>query len=261
MMPAMTQLDRPAGSGPPTDVSNEPAMSGNGQRVYLDMCDAWVPRAVAERMIPLILNEVVAGTASKAAAEEIDARLREELGPDWGGDRGMIQRGVRRLGASHRALRAAQRLGPTLTRLMPAFLRPWFARVYRPSARHLAAAKYRRRYENRFVSKIHEEDDLLHYSLDVASVEPALRYYRGVQMYLDGGAWNVSEVEKALGDVGCSFREVSAFLEFACGYGRLTRHFVHLISPSKITVSDIDRQAVDFVKRELGRRVLFGTHA
>jgi SAM-dependent methyltransferase len=222
--------------------------------VYVSICDAWVARAAAEQMLPLILEAVDAGAAAKDAAAKIDARLRAERGSDWTGDRALIERGIRRVRASKRIGQAVRRLGPALTRLIPATVRPSLARISRPLARHLAAATCRRRYGRRFVSEIHEEDDLMHHGLEVASAEPAFRYYRAAQRYFAGGEWNAAEVEHALADVGCSLREAGSFLEFACGYGRLTRHFVHRISPSKVTVSDIDLRAVDFVTERFGVR-------
>jgi hypothetical protein len=102
-------------------------------------------------------------------------------------------------------------------RLIPASLQPSVDRVQRPLSRYLAAAKCRRKYGDRFLSEIHEDDDLLHYSLDVASSEPAFRYYRAVQMYYVGGEWNAAEVEKVLGEVGVSLPDAGSLLEFACG--------------------------------------------
>ncbi len=147
---------------------------------------------------------------------------------------------------------AVQRLGQRLIRLTPAPLRPLLARLHRPLARYVAAAKYRRKYSGRFASRIDEEDDLMQYGLDLASAYPAFRYYHAVRMYLGGGEWNAHDVERVLDEVGLSLREAGSLLEFACGYGRLTRHFVHRISPAKITVSDVDPRAVDFVVKELG---------
>jgi 2-polyprenyl-3-methyl-5-hydroxy-6-metoxy-1,4-benzoquinol methylase len=218
----------------------------------MDICDAWVPRAVAERVLAMVVEAVEAGTPSRRAAGEIDARLRRDFGADWSGDSAMLRRGVRRVRAGHRRRRAARRVGPVLLRLVPARLRPPLARIHRPLARQLAAVKYRRTYGRRFVAKIHEEDDLLHYSLDVASAEPAFRYYRAVEMYFAGGAWNVAEVEKTLADAGFALDEARSLLEFACGYGRLTRHLVHKLDPGRITVSDIDARGVDFLTAELG---------
>ncbi|HEX3668340.1 MAG TPA: methyltransferase domain-containing protein [Acidimicrobiia bacterium] len=223
-------------------------------RVYVSVCNAWVPREVAEPMVFLILEAADGGATARVAAEEIDARLRADFGSDWTGDRAVIQRGIRRVRLKKRADQAVRRLGPVLTRPVPDSLRPSVDRIYRPLARHLAAANSRRRYGPGFVSEIHSEDDLLHYGLDVAGSEPTARYYRAVQAYFAGGEWNAAEVDEVLAEVGSPLREAGSLLEFACGYGRLTRHFVHRISPSKLTVSDIDRRAVDFVTEKFGVR-------
>jgi 2-polyprenyl-3-methyl-5-hydroxy-6-metoxy-1,4-benzoquinol methylase len=250
---AVDHLDSPVRSGhADRSQRREQTTSSENRCVYVDICDALVSRVAAERMLPLMLKAVAAGTNPAAAAEEIDGLLREELGADWNGERAMIQRGIRRLASSKRARSAAERLGPPLIELIPGSLRPSLARIHRPLARYLAAANYRRKYGDQFVWKIHDQDDLLHYGLDAASAEPPFRYYRAVSSYLEGGAWNVSEVEKVLDDVGFSLHEAGSFLEFACGYGRLTRHFVHMVRASKITVSDIDHRAVDFVKEQFG---------
>jgi 2-polyprenyl-3-methyl-5-hydroxy-6-metoxy-1,4-benzoquinol methylase len=127
------------------------------------------------------------------------------------------------------------------------------SRAYRPLARQVAATKYRRKYGGRFVSKIDAGDDLLHYSIEGASeVHSSFRYFRGVQWYFNGGEWNAAEVEDVLRYAGHSLHDAGSVLEFACGYGRVTRHLVRRISPSRITVSDIDRAAVDFVKARFG---------
>jgi SAM-dependent methyltransferase len=71
-------------------------------------------------------------------------------------------------------------------------------------------------------------------------------------MYFKGGDWNTAEVERVLDDAGFRLRDAGAFLEFAAGYGRLTRHFVQRLPPSRITVSDIDPGGVDFLRKRLG---------
>jgi SAM-dependent methyltransferase len=43
-------------------------------------------------------------------------------------------------------------------------------------------------------------------------------------------------------------------LEFACGYGRVTRHLVPRVDRSRLTVADVDRDAVDFVTSTFGVR-------
>jgi SAM-dependent methyltransferase len=43
----------------------------------------------------------------------------------------------------------------------------------------------------------------------------------------------------------------NSLLEFACGYGRLTRHLARVLPPSTITVSDVMPGSVDFLKTQL----------
>jgi cyclopropane fatty-acyl-phospholipid synthase-like methyltransferase len=148
----------------------------------------------------------------------------------------------------------AQQLGPRLVALVPAPVRPRLAVVHRPVARHLAAARYHRRYGTRFMSDIDLTDDLLQYSLDVAAPRPALRYYDAVRMYFQGGEWNAAEMEEVVREHGFRLADAGSVLEFACGWGRVTRHLVHLMDRSRLTVTDVDPVAVQFVSRKLGVR-------
>ena len=148
----------------------------------------------------------------------------------------------------------AQQFGPGLVALVPAPMRPWLAELHRPIARHLAAARYRRRYGGPFMSDIDYADDLLQYSLGVAAPRPALRYYDAVRMYFQGGEWNAAEMAGVVREHGFPLVEAGSVLEFACGWGRVTRHLVHLMDRSRLTVSDVDPVAVQFVCRKLGVR-------
>jgi 2-polyprenyl-3-methyl-5-hydroxy-6-metoxy-1,4-benzoquinol methylase len=148
----------------------------------------------------------------------------------------------------------AQQFGPRLVAIVPAPLRPRLAEVHRPVARHLAAARYRRRYGEPFMSNIDYADDLLQYSLGVAAPRPALRYYDAVRMYFQGGEWNAAEMAEALREHGFPLAGATSVLEFACGWGRVTRHLVHLLDRNRLTVSDVDPVAVHFVCNKLDVR-------
>ena len=144
------------------------------------------------------------------------------------------------------------RVAPRLVDRVPARVRPSLYRLHQPLARYLAATPYRRKYQARFLSPIDGDDDLLHYAFPLANEYPVFHYYRAAQMYFKGGDWNTSDVERVLDEAGFPLRDARAFLEFAAGYGRLTRHFVQRLAPSRITVSDIDPCAVDFLRKRLG---------
>jgi methyltransferase family protein len=148
----------------------------------------------------------------------------------------------------------AQRFGPGLVALVPAPLRRRLAEIHRPVARHLAAARYRRRYAAPFMSDIDYADDLLHYALEVAAPRPALTYFDAVRMYFQGGEWNAAEMAEVVREHGFPVAGAGAVLEFACGWGRVTRHLVHLMDRNRLTVSDVDPAAVQFVCRKLDVR-------
>jgi SAM-dependent methyltransferase len=160
---------------------------------------------------------------------------------------------------------AVKRLVP----LIPSPLRPLLRRLYRPLARFAAARPYQRKYSGRFLSEIHPDDDMLHHTLEVARgrlpavglMNPAhpLPYYNALGMYFTGGDFNVAEVENLLRGAGVSLGDAASLLEFACGYGRMTRHLVHKLSPSKITVADIAHDGVDFVSEKLAVAGFYST--
>lgn len=133
-------------------------------------------------------------------------------------------------------------------------MRPALAtRSLRPIARYVAATDFQHKFGGRLTRKIAPEDDLLHASIaEVSGTHSKFRYYRAASLYYLRGESNVSELENLLVDLGSPLHESDSVLEFACGYGRLTRHFVRRISPSKLMVSDIDQTAVDFVRESFG---------
>jgi hypothetical protein len=147
---------------------------------------------------------------------------------------------------------AAERWGPKVVGILPDSVRPALAKLHRPLVRTVAGQRYRLKYGAPFAANIDDDDELLLYSLDVVADKGALRYYHAVRSYFQGGEWNAAEVEKVLRDHGFSLRDTRSLLEFASGWGRVTRHLVHLVDPARITVSDIDARAVDFVRQELG---------
>jgi len=75
-----------------------------------------------------------------------------------------------------------------------------------------------------------------------------------VREYFSKGAAAVSQFEDVLTTAGRSYHQIDSILEFACGYGRMTRFLVHQMPRHKITVSDIDARAVDFTARTFGVR-------
>jgi SAM-dependent methyltransferase len=66
--------------------------------------------------------------------------------------------------------------------------------------------------------------------------------------YLASGDAMMRDLEQVLRDQRRDLGQLDSFLEFACGYGRFTRFLVTRLDPARITVSDINRSAVDFVR-------------
>ncbi len=64
--------------------------------------------------------------------------------------------------------------------------------------------------------------------------------------YLKSGESMFIDVEEICADLRYPLTGVRSLLEFACGYGRLTRFLVCRLPASEVTVADIDHSAVDF---------------
>ncbi len=145
-------------------------------------------------------------------------------------------------------------------RLLPTPVVTFLADAHRPLARYLAARRYRDGSGGRLVSKVDPDDDLVQHGMrQVAEKGSAFRYYHSLELYYNGGERNVSEIESILAALGAPLGDAGSILEFACGYGRVTRHLVRRVRPEKLTVSDIDRSAVDFVTRTFGVRGRYST--
>src|SRR5262249_41626784 len=70
--------------------------------------------------------------------------------------------------------------------------------------------------------------------------------------YLTSGAQQLNIVEQLVQWKFGSFDNLPSLLDFAGGYGRLTRFLVHKMSPDRIWVSDIQADAVAFQQAEFG---------
>jgi SAM-dependent methyltransferase len=98
-----------------------------------------------------------------------------------------------------------------------------------------------------FNTNISREDEMLIYNLEQLEKrkDAILSYYYSGSQMLD-------VVRQLIVWRFGSMKNITSFLDFACGYGRFTRHLVQLIDPEKIRVSDIYADAVDFQEREFG---------
>jgi len=98
-------------------------------------------------------------------------------------------------------------------------------------------------------AEIHPEDFIFRFLFDnpgFASKASAIEYY------FNDGAKSTSQLKTILTDV-CKFSEEKIdLLEFASGYGCLTRHMKNIIPFASSTACDIHGQAVDFIENKLG---------
>lgn len=77
---------------------------------------------------------------------------------------------------------------------------------------------------------------------------------RPVEAYFDSGRNAFVSLIRALQGLGRSLAFSPHLLEFACGYGRVTRHIIRAIPPSRVDVSDIVAEAVEFQRATFGVR-------
>ncbi|MGZ5036184.1 MAG: class I SAM-dependent methyltransferase [Usitatibacter sp.] len=72
-----------------------------------------------------------------------------------------------------------------------------------------------------------------------------------VREYLADGWRTLAELMLVLESVGRPLTRVASFLEFACGFGRFTRHIARVL-PGKVTAADVQPGSVEFVRDHFG---------
>lgn len=107
---------------------------------------------------------------------------------------------------------------------------------------------YRQRYGAKFVTPIHPQDEMMMFLRDVLPLPaPGVK-----EEYFRSGESMLRDLQRIAAEQGQPLRSDTSFLEFACGYGRFTRFLVTVIDPAQVTVSDIDRAAVEELMRTYG---------
>jgi SAM-dependent methyltransferase len=94
---------------------------------------------------------------------------------------------------------------------------------------------------------LHEGDQLLGYFINQAKMSEK----SAVEAYVDGGHHDAAKVVRLLEKLklaGSSAR----VLEFASGFGRVTRHLKTLSPKSSLVASDIHLEACDFIQEHIG---------
>ncbi|MFB2933836.1 class I SAM-dependent methyltransferase [Aerosakkonemataceae cyanobacterium BLCC-F154] len=99
-----------------------------------------------------------------------------------------------------------------------------------------------------FNVSINAEDEMFLYLQDAFHKDRN----RALVEYFTSGKEVMNRVTSIINWKFQSFENVNSFLDFACGYGRMTRYLVQEMPPKKIWVSDIYAEAVEYQKLQFG---------
>jgi SAM-dependent methyltransferase len=80
-----------------------------------------------------------------------------------------------------------------------------------------------------------------------------------VREYLSDGWRTLAELMRVMESVDRPLTRMTSMLEFACGFGRLTRHLAPILG-NRLTVSDVQPGSVDFLREEMGVAGFYSTH-
>src|SRR5262249_1577136 len=125
---------------------------------------------------------------------------------------------------------------------MHSVLRKALRGLHRTAGRILPATMLARSYPD-VPGRIHVDDLMLR--LDAPEE---------VRRYVRGGECALRNIEESLARSELGWSDVGAFLDFPCGYGRVIRHLVNRVQPSKVTAADADPQATRFCASEFGAK-------
>lgn len=98
-----------------------------------------------------------------------------------------------------------------------------------------------------FVDAISPDDEMYVFTRNSTDQKEASSY-----LYFEAGKECFKSIENIILSSGRSLSEIGSYLDFACGYGRVTRFLVQELESSKVWVSDIYKDAVDFQKKYFG---------
>ncbi|MFN6273911.1 MAG: methyltransferase [Microcystis sp.] len=104
------------------------------------------------------------------------------------------------------------------------------------------------KYPDRFNSVIDEKDEMYTYLLNLYHGNNG----QAILEYLSTGQQSMNVIKQICEWGFHGFQNISTFLDFASGYGRLTRFLVQELSPEKIWIADIYTNAVKFQEEQFG---------
>jgi cyclopropane fatty-acyl-phospholipid synthase-like methyltransferase len=99
------------------------------------------------------------------------------------------------------------------------------------------------------INDVHDADYLFHHLLHHRSFKA---HQDAVQQYFNDGAQSSRKLFNLLCKLGVKPNHTTTLLEFASGYGMVTRHLVKDLAPIRIVSCDIHEQAIHFLKSTLG---------
>jgi SAM-dependent methyltransferase len=102
-------------------------------------------------------------------------------------------------------------------------------------------------------SEIHEHDHLFGHLVARLSSNDDMKLFEALKHYFENGAANAQQVRNCMAQLGLAKR--ARVLEFASGYGRVSRHLKDL----NLVACDIHPEAVDFCKSVLNVEVIPST--
>ena len=79
-------------------------------------------------------------------------------------------------------------------------------------------------------------------------------------LYLSTGEWIYDDVIRILEFINFDFQQVHSLLDFACGYGRVTRFWLRRFKPLDVWAADVQHSAVRFLSQTLGVHGVYPSH-
>lgn len=116
-----------------------------------------------------------------------------------------------------------------------------------------------RRYatENGVISVVHPQDHIFRFLVEnpvFSSVDKAVKYY-----FRDGQQSARMLGHLLFSEMGLARGPQTSLLEFASGYGCVTRHLAGALSPVNLVACDIHREACDFIERTLATQAILSS--
>jgi len=105
-----------------------------------------------------------------------------------------------------------------------------------------------------YVTKIHDEDFIFQFLFNHPGFETRVDT---VHYYFNDSKKSADTLNDLVFDeLKLAKQQGVSILEFACGYGAVTRHLSSLVSPAELVSSDIHQAANEFISKELGVRTI-----